>query len=354
MRKLIEKSVLAGLISAAAVMPSYALLGEGPGSAGYDFLNIPVGARRIGMGCGSALKGGSDVYWWNPAGIAYVERPVASLMHNKFFEGINQQRAGYTFPMDEMSAGSVNITMLSYGEIEGYDWDGINTGGLSAGSYSLSYTQAKKFNPVLAGGLSLKLIYEQMEEENAFASAVDGGLLAEVYPGLSLGAGCKNLGVSGNFIDESPSLPTSFFFGAALKLNYFTFLAGDISYVDGELKFGSGVELSLWDTFYFRGGWDGFADADETFRMGAGWNIRGTSVNYAYAPYGKLGDTHRLDLSFKFGRPPLVERIYRRARAFYSDENFEDAWVEFHKVKALNSNYKRVSYWLEKVEEEIR
>ncbi len=355
MKRIIIKSIFSfAAIIIVATAPVFSVFGDGPGSTGYDFLNIPIGARRIGMAAGTAVTGDSDIYWWNPAGVAYVERPVVSLMHNQFIEGISQQRAGFTFPMEGMSAGAVNLTMLSYGDIDGYDWDGSPTGGVSAGSYSISYTQAKRFTYDTAAGLSLKVIHEQLDDESAFAAALDGGALFEPYEGVSVGLGWRNLGVSGNFIDEAPQLPLSLFFGAGLRLNYFTLFVTDISYLDGELKYGAGVELSLWDSFFFRGGWESFADVDETFRLGAGWSFRGTGINYAFAPYDKFGSTHRMDISFQFGEPPLIERIYRRGQSLYRQEKFEEAWVEFNKVKALNSRYKRINYWVERVEDEIK
>ncbi len=334
--------------------PLFGMFGSGPGSTGYDYLNLPLGARRSAMAAGSAVTGDCDVYWWNPASLVYVERPVAGLMYNSYIEGISQQRAGFTFPMENMSVGALNINMIQYGEIEGYDWEGISRGNVEAGSYSLSYSQARRFSPALSGGLSLKLIYEQLEDESAFAAAFDGGTIIEVYPGVKLGGGWKNLGMSGNFIDEAPSLPLSFFAGMGLRLNHFILLAGDLNFIDGEFKIASGVELDLWNTFFFRGGWDSFTGLDEAFRAGAGWKFSGTSINYAYAPYDRLGNTHRMDVSFKFGRPPMIERIYRRGRSLYRDEDYREAWVEFNKVKTLNPRYKRAAYWLERTEEIIR
>ena len=53
------------------------------------FLKIGVGAKAIGMG-ESQVADADDLYaiYWNPAGLAQLQRPQLGLMHNEWFDGL--------------------------------------------------------------------------------------------------------------------------------------------------------------------------------------------------------------------------------------------------------------------------
>lgn len=327
--------------------------GKGPGSSSFEFLNIEVGSRETGMGSGSAISHGPNAYWWNPAGLSHLERKHISLMYNQFLEGITAQRAGYSFPMKNQKAAAVNILILSITGIEGYSWHDVPTGEVPAKDYCISFTQSKRFTGYLATGLTLKAIVEQLEEDSAFTIGFDLGILLEPFSNFWLSGGLRNIGVSGKFIEKKEPLPNSIFSGIGMRINKSTLISADLLYIDSETKYGAGVEFNLWNLIFFRAGWNNFADVDETFRIGAGWKLKDISLDYAYAPYGKLGNTSRVDLNIKFGKLPLIESIYRQARKLYKSENYEQAWIEFNKVNSLSPGYKKVKTWLEKTKSKI-
>ncbi len=344
--KILKKSYIIFLYISVIAIPS--LWGSGPGSTAFDFLNLPVGAREIGMGVGTAVSHGPNAYWWNPAGLGYVERYSVSAMHNQYFQDVNQQRIGFAFPMENMAAGGINISILSVEQIEGYDWYGEPSGTLSARDYYISYTQAQRITRYLSGGLTLKGIFEQLHEDSVFAVGLDGGVIVEPVEGLWLSGGVKNAGVSGRLVEEVPSMPVSFFTGLGLRLNKFTLIAADVIYINDQLRYGGGVEFDLWQSLYFRGGWNSRSDIDETFRFGGGVRWGDLELDYALAPFGELGISHRVDLNFKFGEPVLIEQMYRKGKKFFKDEQYRKAWLEFNKVYSLDSNYKRIRNWMER------
>jgi hypothetical protein len=324
--------------------------GKGPGTSGFEFLNIPVGAREISMGSGSAVAHGANAYWWNPAGLAYLERNCLSFMYNNYLDGITQQRAGFSFPMKNQSVGAVNLSMLSITGIEGYNWNDIATGEITASDYYFSYTQAKRFSYGFMGGMTLKAITEKLDTEDAMAFGVDLGLISSPVENFWFSLGAKNLGISGKFITTSEPMPMSAFSGVGVRINKFTLFSSDVYYMDSEIKYGAGVEFDLWDLLYFRGGWNNISDLTDTFRMGVGWKLHSMQIDYALAPYGKLGTTSRIDINIKFGLVPLIESIYRNARKYYKEKYYKRAWVEFNKVNSLSPGYKKVTTWIKKCE----
>jgi len=349
--KYIKSTIFLSVIALTATCGAFG--GKGPGSSGFEFLNIPIGAREIAMGSGSAVAHNAGAFWWNPAGLGYIDRTCVSLMYNQWLEGIAQQRAGFAFPLKNQSAAAVNVTMFSVSGIEGYDWHAQPTGELKASDYSISYSQAKRFIDTVTGGLTLKAVVEKLHEESAFGVGIDAGLIVNAVEGFWFSLGVRNAGVSGKFIQQKEAFPLTAFGGAGLRINKFILFSMDINMIDGEVRYGAGVEFDLWDLLFLRAGFDTYSDAEDNFRMGAGWNWKDISIDYAYAPYGVLGNTHRLDLNIKFGKPRLIERIYRQAKEYYGNKEYEKAWVEFNKVYVLDKNYKKIKIWLEKTKDKI-
>ncbi|MBN2407183.1 MAG: PorV/PorQ family protein [Elusimicrobia bacterium] len=328
--------------------------GKGPGSSGYEFLNIPVGSREAAIGAGTAIAHNPNAFWWNPAGIAFVERFSVSLMYNKWFEDITQQRAGCTFPMMQRSVGAVNVSMLSVPGIEGYSWFDIPTGEVQAKDYCASYTQAKYFSDLMVAGLTLKGVVEQLDDVSVYAMALDIGAISSPVENLWLSAGVKNAGVSKTHIEEKGILPISFFTGLGIRMNKLILFASDITYIDQEIKYGAGAEFNIFDLLYIRCGTNNFADAGDNIQAGAGWKIKDIGFDYAYVPYGKLGSTHRVDLNIMFGDPPLIEQIYRNAVKLFKQNMFKEAWIEFNKVKTLDAAYKKVGRRIREAEEKMK
>src|SRR5690606_34848842 len=65
-----------------------------------NFLNIPVGARAIGMGGGFVgVANDPTALYWNPAGIMQVQGASASYGFMSMFAGISHNFAGVSFPV---------------------------------------------------------------------------------------------------------------------------------------------------------------------------------------------------------------------------------------------------------------
>ena len=89
---------------------------ENVGTRAMTFLKIGVGAKAISMG-ESQVADADDLYatYWNPAGLAQLQRPQLGLMHNEWFEGINHQFIGFAQPLGNAGALGGSLIYLSYG-----------------------------------------------------------------------------------------------------------------------------------------------------------------------------------------------------------------------------------------------
>src|SRR3989338_9629171 len=70
------------------------------GTSGAQFLKIAPGARPSGMG--EAFAGVADdlhAIYYNPAGLASLQRVEVTGMHNSHFQGINYEFAAMSLPL---------------------------------------------------------------------------------------------------------------------------------------------------------------------------------------------------------------------------------------------------------------
>lgn len=109
------------------------------GKYAVSFLEIGVGARALGMGgafCSVANDGTS--FYWNPAGLAFIQKPQLSGMYGPQFGSFknplaNYHFVGYTHPLPGNAVLAVNWTRLAvddipvYNELEGSSyWDRLH------------------------------------------------------------------------------------------------------------------------------------------------------------------------------------------------------------------------------------
>src|SRR5205823_13020727 len=116
------------------IMGSLASVQAGsPGTSAANFLKIGIGARGSAMGeAQSAVADDVNAAYWNPAGLANLRFQEISLMHYALVEGVRYQQAGYGFPTDKKGNFALGVSLLDYGNIQGYDTGAAPTGNVNA------------------------------------------------------------------------------------------------------------------------------------------------------------------------------------------------------------------------------
>jgi len=95
-------------------------------------------------------------------------------------------------------------------------------------------------------------------------------------------------------------LPLTFKLGVAARLKHLT-LALDIAKPqDNEIYYCLGAEWWLRNALALRAGYKTNQDAGEGITAGIGLKVGKMSLDYAYVPYGELGNTHRISWKMKF------------------------------------------------------
>lgn len=286
------------------------------GVTGAQFLKIGTGARPMGMGgaFGAIADDGYAAYW-NPAGFAQLESSYLSTTYLDYFEDVDFGYLGYAMPYRTWGVIGLGISYLTLGDIEARTGDTEQpTGTFGADDICVTFSYARKemFSASLPGldlGANLKLIKQKIDDETAQTAAVDLGALyrTQIEP-LTIAVNIQNIGQGQKFIKERDPLPLNVKVGGAYRFLDDTLITAveiDQYIIDQKMYAGLGCEYWLMNLVALR---TGYRHGYHTDSLGSvvgltgGLSLRAFNfqLDYAFVPFGELGDTHRFSLSAKF------------------------------------------------------
>jgi len=297
------------LFSSQAADISNKKINENAGTSSAQILKISVGAKAVGMG-ESNVAVADDVYasYWNPAGLSYVETSQIGFMHNEWFEDIRYEFLGYVQPLRDFATISGSIAYINMGELDKTDEAGNDKGKFNPYDILLALSIGKRLNESIALGFNFKFLQENIDEESAQSFSMDiGGLYLIPNSKLILGFNIQHIGPKMKFIDESFSLPLNVKLGGSYKLiGNSLILAADLNRPkDGDINTSLGMEYKVMGIVNLRAGYRYSMGGNDLgamsgLRTGIGIEIRDYKLDYAFVPYGELGQTHRISLLASF------------------------------------------------------
>jgi hypothetical protein len=318
-----ERKALSGLLVIAALgsllwpCRALALNGEA-GTSGAQFLKIGAGARASGMAESFAAVA-DDAYaaYYNPAGLASLKGSQFAGAHTSYFSDITYDMLSFAYPFGAdggRKALSLSIYHLGVGDIERRTSDTTDPSGkfgAADDSYAVSYAVA--LNKRFFLGATAKYISETIDTYRAAGFAADLGALYRLNPEserpMTAAFTVRNIGQRIGFAaGQSDPLPLGVV--AALGVKPLNNLDCDFEvgkYRDTDLYGSLGLEYrhafspdfsGALRTGYTSirkdsGGLNGLA-------MGAGLNFGKIGFDFAWVPFGDLGNTFRYALLVKF------------------------------------------------------
>ncbi|HEX4046443.1 MAG TPA: PorV/PorQ family protein [Elusimicrobiota bacterium] len=312
----------AALLTAASAGPAAALGAGSKGTSGAQFLEIAPGARPAAMG-GAFAGIADDVHsvYYNPAGLANLQRVEITGMDDQYFQGVDYDFAALAVPLLSFEKNTIEeknslgvlgfgVYNLSLGDIptQGNTETAAPTGTFASQdvAYALSYAYALRGSD-LALGATAKYVTSTLDGYNASAFAADAGALYR-HDQWSLGAGLRNLGTRYGFAGQSDPLPMLAYAGGGFQLTSRWLLSAEVDAPrDNNLVFAAGTEYVHPFTSRLsgalRGGYNtaatdagGFSGAS----FGGGLTYGNFGFDYAFIPFGDLGNTSRYSLVVKF------------------------------------------------------
>ncbi len=295
------------------IMPSLAF-GFGKdqvGTSGAQFLKIGPGARPVGMG--EAFTGVADdihAIYWNPAGLGTLKSPELTAMHMQYFQSIQYEFGAFAYPTAYGTWGFAVTNLHTDGIDRRTEDTDANIGqfGSNDSAYYTSY--GKQITSRLSLGANVKWIHQTLDSIDSNAYAGDGGILYDTpWHDVRLGASIQNMGSKVKFVNEADPLPLTYRLGASAPLFSRKLLVSSDLIIprDHQVGLALGSEyrghISKDLGYAMRAGYRSDSDVSgfKGISIGSGLDLGRASFDFAWVPFGELGNAYRFGLHLKFG-----------------------------------------------------
>lgn len=287
---------------ALSMLPAAALAGE-PGTAGFLSLRLGAGARSAGMGDAQvSLAQDATAAYWNPAGLASVERTSFTLMHDEWLSSVRMETASLAHNTQFGTFG-LHFSGMYLDEIERYETASAEpTGHFNVFEIAFAGAYGRRLHADWDVGLAVKGLYSELDAVSASGWAVDVGTRYRTrIPGLTFAAVAQNLGPRMSFISEEFPLPATGRVGADYRREVpegQAAVAFDLVFPsDGDARQHAGVEYVYRDLAALRLGYKASYDS-QGLTFGVGLRRSGYRFDYAYADIrNDLGTGHKVSFS---------------------------------------------------------
>lgn len=290
--------------AACLLLASGAAADDRAGTAGGLFLRLADPPRTAAMGGAEAANSeGVFAAWGNPAGTIRQAAREVGFARIQSFADISVNMIGYSQPVTDRDVLVLSYTGADFGAIEGRDITGRPTGNVRTGDDAAGLTWGHRFGESLSVGATVRYLASRLGRHRATAWTGDLGVHWRTpVRGLSLGGSAENLFGDLTFVREKSRLPRTFRIGAAQSLfEDRVLLAADlVKGVDTDWEFAGGVEARVVRYLFLRAGGTTARDEGEAWTLGIGLRFRRFALDYAFLPFGDLGDQHRASLRAEF------------------------------------------------------
>lgn len=276
------------------------------GTSALQFLKLGAGARAEGLGGAyGAVPEDATALYWNPAGLASLDSKSASFMHAVYAESIFYDFLSCAIPVGKTGGAGASVQYLSMAGIDETNDEGLVTGSFRPEHFTMTLGGAYRLSRLSIGG-SLKYVRARIKESATTATA-DFGLLYQAQS-FAFGLSAQNIFSSITFDRDPNRLPLNYKLSSACRPTKKLLFALDLNLPnDNQPDVSAGMERSLGLTE----GWSlvpriGYSSRANNLSglngvtAGFGLMSRRTSVDYAWAPMGDLGQTHRISITVKW------------------------------------------------------
>lgn len=335
---------------------SFAKGGSG-GQAG-QFLSYGAGARSLAMGGAFyAIADDASATYWNPAGLAQIERKELMAMQASLFEQTTLSFFSYVYPNASRGTFGISMTQLvssgfekidvkykSNGDILSIE----NTGSFADQQQAIGLSWGKKLTSNYSIGVTAKNVTRTLDTSADSFKVLDIGMLAKGFsPNHKVGFGLQNLlGLKSGETDD--------------KLPIVMHLGNSLSTLKGKLTLGFdvdknqggpsgwhlGSEFWLFKWWAMRVGIQGSPGLRES-DFGFGIKMNNFSLDLANAIHA-LGQSSRFSVSWRFGdsvedkSKEAIRRLIQEGFEAFRQGNFVLAIQKLNQALEIDPGNKQV------------
>lgn len=294
-RALLLASLLPQALSAAAFGSA--------GTAGADFSKILGAARPAAMGgAGTALGQDLGSLGLNPAALSGLAGFQAEAAHVSWLEGVALDHAVLAWGRRQGLSAALSYLQLGTPDMEGIDANGAALGAFRQRDASLALQLAKPLGRVDLG-LGLRGLQRQLAGLSQSGVEADLGARVRLGGGWALALSTQHLGTISPLESHADPLPGTLRAGVAWERSLSdnigaSFALDGVQAVDSAVQLRAGAEMRIYHMLALRAGsqFSEAFDGRQAFTAGLGLAWQGLGLDYAWAPFGVLGNTHRIGL----------------------------------------------------------
>ena len=327
---------------------------NGAGSTSTNFQKIGMGARAVGMGESfTAVADDATAMFWNPAGLVLAKGTEFNLTHGEWLLGVTHEFFAFTQNLDRDGAFGASLGYMGTGTFPGAleipgaapedSYGGVGDN-ISASDYIGSLAYAQRLGNWIGGdffqksilGIKATVVGQNLVNVGSSGIAFDAGYIYEITKKtFYLAALASNIGTQfqGTVVAPGPvtvvqnySQPMAFKFGGSYRFqNLLMKKDRNIIAMETDGQIDTGVKFNIGDEYRLafgrnavalRAGYRTGSDLGTVAGLTTGVGISHrfddfeAGLDYAFVPYGVLGETHRISLNLIIGVPLIIPEAY--------------------------------------------
>lgn len=346
------------VLGALSVLLPIHCLAQSGGQPG-QFLSYGVGGRALAMG--GAYYGISDdasAAYWNPAGLAQVQRKELTTMQATLFQQNKLTYFSYAHPTKGGSTFALSMAQLAGTGFENVDVVYnpstnepsaiISNGSFNDQQQAMALSWGKGVTETVLFGMSVKQVTRKLAGSADNFKSLDLGTMKTMGAAYRLGLGIQNV-FTMRTGDTEDKLPVTIKMGNSLRLfKERLTLSTDVQKIlngDVDIRFGGEYWIARW--FAFRFGLLGLPKIQET-DFGFGLNFKSFSLDLAQGIHD-LGSSTRFSASFRFGQSRAdrstgqVKNFIKQGMEAFQEGNFALAAQKFNQAQDAAPGNKQVA-----------
>lgn len=298
---------------------------RGGALSSFPLLRMEASARAAALGgaFSAVYDGDAGGLFYHPALPGPQTDDAISASYLNHLTDLNAGFLAYSRHLEGVGTASAGLRFLGYGEFEGYDEDGNETGAFGAADVALTLGLARSLAARLRYGANVHLVYGTIEAASASALAADVGVLYHLPAHqFTVSASVHHLGAPlDDYYQDGTTLPVDVRLGLSKQLAHLPLRLSAMGLNLHDLEQGPddasafaqvmrhlavGAELEPVRALALRVGYGHRRHQELTGRddgldpaglsAGFGLTIQDLSVDYAYSSWSTLGALHQFGL----------------------------------------------------------